>query len=423
MAKPEHPQITRLNKLRRQLCWKSPVMAPAFAALQIRQTKIRSTAAVSDRGVMYANVEFFAAKSNPEASFVIIHEAMHLLLRHHERCAGRIPRIWNIAGDLVINEAIPSLFQNPITGLFDTELVRTPSDALWRERDAKWIPPGLTTEATYDHLMKKALEELEKMGNEGASPGAGCGVESDAKLGGEAGDDASGDAGENAEAAGLSPDEWRAIVNLVASNAQAAGNEARALKPLLHRPPARVAWSALLRRMAAQAAAVVGRDFSTWNRRSQRSPARIMLPGTRANETALAVVIDASGSISDDDLSQMVSETQAAVDATSVPAFLVVHDAAVFSSGWIRPSGSHDAVAKHVGGRGGTLFVPAYTRVAAEKKRFSALIHFTDGMPCEPWPGKPVNCRHAVAAITPQGLEETVPDGWRTVPIEGPRKS
>lgn len=407
-------QIKRLDRLRLRLCWESPTLAPGLAALQIRPSKLLPTAGVSGRGVVYANEAFFAKKPDSECTFIILHELMHVLLRHHERTSGRIPFVWNIAGDLVINEAIPALGLNETTR---SEFVTVPADCLWRERDTPWVPAGLTTEATYDHLMKKAEEELAKLRKEGVV-GAGCGVSDDEP-------EARPEGGGAADAAeGLSPSEWRAIANTIEASANAgAGREAAALKTLLHRPPARVPWASLLRQLASQASSRLGRDFTTWSRRSRRSPRNIVLPGSRALETALAVVIDASGSVSDEDLSHMVSETRAAVDATGVPAFLVVHDAAVFSAGWIRPAAPFEEVAKHIGGRGGTLFDPAYDRIAEEKRSFAACVHFTDGMPCDEWPTKPDNCKIAVAAITPQGTDELVPAGWRVVPIEGPRKA
>lgn len=413
-------QIARLNRLRRRLCWESPVLAPGLAALQIRPSKLLPTAAVSGRGVVYANEGFFAAKRDSHCTFVILHELMHVMLRHHERIAGRIPLIWNIAGDLVINEAIPALGLNENTR---SEFVTVPDDCLWRERDAPWIPAGLTTEATYDHLMKRAEEEIEKLAAAG-QVGVGCGVISDDEAERNERENGDNTGGVPAGAEGLSPAEWRAITHTIEASARgSAGREAAALKSLLHRPPARVPWGSLIRQLAAQASSRLGRDFTTWSRRSRRSPRGIVLPGARALETALAIVIDASGSVSDDDLSHMVAETRAAVDATGVPAFLVVHDAAVFSAGWIHPAAPFEEVAKHIGGRGGTRFEPAYERISDEKRAFAACVHFTDGVPCEPWPSKPDNCKVAVAAITPQGTDELVPVGWRKVPIEGPRKA
>lgn len=409
-------QIKRLDRLRLRLCWESPVLAPGLAALQIRPSKLLPTAAVSGRGVVYANEAFFAKKPDSECTFIILHELMHVLLRHHERTSGRIPFVWNIAGDLVINEAIPALGLNETTR---SEFVTVPVECLQRERDAPWVPSGLTTEAVYDHLMKKAEEELEKMVKEGVV-GAGCGVSGDEPQEGTDG----GGTTPVPVAEGLSPSEWRAIANTIEASAKSgAGREAAALKALLERPPARVPWASLLRQLAAQASSRTGRDFTTWNRRSRRSPRNVVLPGSRALETALAIVIDASGSVSDEDLSHMVAETRAAVDATGVPAFLVVHDAAVFSAGWIRPAAPFEEVAKHVGGRGGTLFDPAYDRITEEKRRFAACVHFTDGVPNDHWPAKPTNCKIAIAAITPQGTDELVPSGWRVVPIEGPRKA
>jgi len=61
--------------------------------------------AVSKKGkpVFGFNRQFFDSLGNDELMFVIFHETLHYVFRHHSRCRDRIPALWNIASDLVVN--------------------------------------------------------------------------------------------------------------------------------------------------------------------------------------------------------------------------------------------------------------------------------------------------------------------------------
>lgn len=396
MAYKPHAVTVKWNTLRQNLCWRSAVLAPALAALQIVDVDLPQiqTAAVDVRGRMFINADWCSKQTEAQARFTILHECLHLILRHHERVGGRDPERWNIAGDLVINDAIPGLH-----GLDATP----PAGVADRKTMFPEIPANLSVEEVYELLR----------GNAKAKPtpglvGAGCGVL-----------DAQGD-GAAKGAEGLNPGEWRGIAQAVANAARAAGSGSNALAPLLQIPPSRVPWQALLRELAATAISRAGRDVVSWSRKSRRSPRQVFLPGTRTNDVRLAIIIDSSGSMSDGELAACVAETRAAIDAAGVRAYLVVHDHVVHTKTWIAPGSGATEIAKQVIGRGGTLFGDAYEAVAAERTTFAAVIHFTDGYPGDAWPARPLNCQRAVCALTPDGREAMVPTGWRVVPIEIP---
>jgi predicted metal-dependent peptidase len=60
---------------------------------------------VTEKGkpVLSFNRTFFDGLGPVELVFVILHEVLHLVLRHHLRCHNRQPILWNIATDLVTN--------------------------------------------------------------------------------------------------------------------------------------------------------------------------------------------------------------------------------------------------------------------------------------------------------------------------------
>jgi predicted metal-dependent peptidase len=49
------------------------------------------------------NRRFFDGLGEHELVFVVLHEALHYAFRHHERRQRRLPAVWNIACDLVVN--------------------------------------------------------------------------------------------------------------------------------------------------------------------------------------------------------------------------------------------------------------------------------------------------------------------------------
>lgn len=406
MTKPIHPVIRHWNQIRLQLCWDSTMLAPALAAMSLFASdrtplgRPNPTACVDRRGRCFINVEWAKSCPDPVVRFVLLHEVLHLILRHNERLSGRDPVRWNVAGDLVINDVIPSL------GI--RSAIEAPVDALLRSKHAPYIPANLSVEDVYELLRARGQSQGHGAKGVQGTPGmvgAGCGVEPE------------GDRPQD-QPGGLSPSEWEGIAQSIKNAAASGGNHA--IGPLLQLPPSRVRWQALLRELAAAAVSRAGRDVVSWSRKSRRSPINIFLPGTRTNDVRLAIVIDSSGSVGDADLAACISETTSAINAAGVSAFLVVHDHMVRSAVWITPGSSASVVAKSVVGRGGTLFEPAYEAVAQAKQSFAAIVHFTDGYPGDAWPNRPINCARAICALTPDGRSTMIPAGWRHVPIEVP---
>jgi predicted metal-dependent peptidase len=446
--------LDRVIGLRADMCWQIDTLAPALGALTFYEAQWCRTACVDMRGRCYVNPDFFAKLPDAEARFVLLHECLHPMLRHQERRGDRDPELFNIATDLSINAVLAQL-KTPR----DPNYVQVPKSALLPAKHLPEAPSFASAEEYYAWIMQHAGaktavlevkakaklpgqdgEDDDSEGGDGdVMVGAGCGVKEDkTKDGkgrgqgqdGEEGDsDGDGDGGAGGgkgdkPAPGLSPTQWRLIGQIVREEARRAGQSAGnvalgALAGILDIPPPRVRWGDLLRKAATTALAEAGRDDVSWSRRSRRSNATYTIPGSVVTRAKIAVVIDASGSVSDDALARAVSETAAAVDATQVPAYLVIHDAAVHFAGWIRPGVSGRTVAGFVKGRGGTLFSPAYAAVAELRDKFGSLVHFTDGVPCEAWPELPPNCKRGIAALVGYADKSHVPETrWKAIPVD-----
>ena len=77
------------------------------------------TAAVNSRNI-YINASWFLNLTVDERIGLLVHEAMHIALCHNIRLQNRHPKLWNVAGDYVINNTlIKSGFSLPKGGCID----------------------------------------------------------------------------------------------------------------------------------------------------------------------------------------------------------------------------------------------------------------------------------------------------------------
>lgn len=129
-----------------------------LAKHEIRLTDSVPTLAVDARRNIYVNPDFILKfkHDNKKIQWALCHEIMHPILMHLTRRGSRDPRIWNYAGDAVINDLLNhSKVGTPIEGTVDM-----PGS---RER---------TTEDIYRDLEQKAQQQS---GGGGASGGSGSG--------------------------------------------------------------------------------------------------------------------------------------------------------------------------------------------------------------------------------------------------------
>ena len=93
----------------------------------------------TDGKFIYYNPEFADSLSLDDTKFVLLHEVLHPAFFHCTRRGHRDPRIWNMAGDYVIN---PILIESGL---------RPPKDVLYDEKYSGW-----TAEKVYDDIIDNA---------------------------------------------------------------------------------------------------------------------------------------------------------------------------------------------------------------------------------------------------------------------------
>lgn len=390
--------LDRLSRARMGLGWKHPFFFPVLARTVFRISADMPTACVDLKGVIRVNPFFLTQLSDAEVQGVIAHECLHLILLHQDRRANRAPYRWNKATDRIINLTLK------LMGIV------LPDDCLYAEDDQK------------DWTAEQLYEVEPECDEQGYSPwvvpvGQGCGPSADGDGPGQDGQGQDDDGEGGSDGAGPQTEEgwrrqWREIAAQCANQAKEAGSTAgSAFAKLLEIPPPRVRWAQVLRGALYRALAEAGRDDVSWSRRSRRSTTTIILPGGVTYKCKAAVVIDSSGSMSDEDLAHCVSETAAIVNHTRVPTFLVVHDHAVQEAVWIQPGARTvvlSQIQKRLKGRGGTSFDEAYERVEDEG-RFNVMVHLTDGGIFGDWPDPPRSVRRFVVALLGASIDTEVP--------------
>lgn len=377
----ESKLVTRIRDLGLGIGWKHPFLLPALAALTYRETDALPTMGVSLDGVVRVNPEWCGALPDEELQGVLCHEVMHLILMHVNRLEGRHLKRFNRAADRALNHVLQEMH------------IPLPRRALYPPRGQ-------------EHLNAEQLYELEEEqpsdSKEGGIPevGAGCGVEP-------------GD-GDPASAEGAE-EEWEKIA--AQARAIAAGTVAGAAFGKLFERRQSIRWEQLIRSAVSRALATHGRDNQTWTRRSRRSPPGIILPGWKAERAVGAIIIDSSGSFSDQQFSSACDQVQRIAELAEARLYLVVHDSRVQFSAWINGK-KRESLQAAFRGRGGTYFAPAYDELARVQGRFDFAVHLTDGEGDNPWPACPPNVRHLIVALVGEVSPSPSPPGATTVKID-----
>lgn len=319
--------------------------APFFGNLATRLELVNADSwlgtAATDGRKFYYNTEFVNKLKPKEVEFLFGHEVLHNVYDHMGRNGSRDHRLFNCAADFCVN-----------ADLIDQRIGDKITPCLY---DAKY--KGWSAEEVYDDLYENAEKIdigklLEQMVDE--------------HLDGEGDGDGDGEDGEgNGEGNGkgrpkLSQAERDAIKDeirealLQAAQATGAGNLPAGVKRLikdLTKPV--VNWRELLEQ---QIQSTVKDDFS-WSRPNRRSwHMDAIMPGMKpGTQIDVCVAIDTSGSITEKDLKDFLSEVKGIMDAYDEYKIRVITwDTAVYNPQTFTSENMDDITTYVPGGGGGT---------------------------------------------------------------------
>lgn len=329
------------------------------------------TAAVDGRN-LYFNTQFFNAMNTQEIEFVIAHEVLHCVYDHLTRREDRNPMIYNIASDYIVNNL-----------LVRDKIGHKPSivDCF---QDFKY--EGWSSEEVYDDIFNKYDEqELEALGElldehiDWEKDGQGSGEGNEGKDGKDKGRPS------------YSKEELRKIRDeikenmLSAASSAGAGNVpgdiARMIKELTE---PKMNWREILRQ---QIQSTIRNDY-TFARPSRKGwHTGAILPGMNYMDTIdIAIGLDMSGSISDNQAQDFIGEIKGIMDEfKEYNIKMWCFDTKVYNEQDFSADGGDNLLDYEIMGGGGTDFMCNWNYMKENDIQPKKFIMFTDGYPWDSW--------------------------------------
>ena len=352
--------------------------------------------AVDKRGNVYYDPESILGLCEHKLSIenniaVLIHEVWHILRNHHDRFDALLDgehKRWNIAADAEINGADDYIREHmPDFGVLPEKLVG--GGVNWPE--GKPLPLNKTAEQYYAWLEEDGEEGGEEEEEEGGTKrpkrkGKNPGVlPTDDLFGGEDDWRLPPDEGlTDEELEDVRDNAAREIRNSSNTQGKTPGSWSEWAGARLETP--KVPWQQLLSQFIRHALEITsGSSNYTYQRRSRRQSVMsggVVLPATYRPKLEVSIVIDTSGSMSDGDLNEVLSEVEGVLQVCGASARVICADTRITAAKRIT-SASQIVCA----GRGGTDLRAAIVEAAKGGdgcNKPNAILIFTDGY--TPWP-------------------------------------
>lgn len=252
--------------------------------------------AATDGRKFYYNPEFIDKLDLDEAVFLVGHEIGHCIYEHFIRRGTRDPKVWNMAGDYKIN------------GMLVQHEIGTTIRAVKPLYDTKYATDDWTAELIYEDLIKNQAPieqtldvhlEMDNGNGDDENDGKGGGIP---KI--------------SAEDARALSDELKNAVLQAAQSVGAGKVPADIRRMIGELTEPKMDWRQMLR-VSLESTLVSDFTFMRPNRKSQF--ANVVLPGMKRDQQIdICIAIDVSGSISDHDVRDFLSEVQGIMDQFEV---------------------------------------------------------------------------------------------------------
>jgi predicted metal-dependent peptidase len=336
---------------------------------------------------MWYNPGFLASLTDLQVRGLLKHEAMHLALMHTTTRRLEPHNVHNWAADLAINSHIPEI-ELPEGGLIpgkafkpltDEQKEKMDEDAIARfERMSQFIedlPKGLSTEEYFarlmqDEQMKEDMQQQEGEGGEGQPgmddhDGWDSLTEEEKELAAAKVKQAVAEAAKACDKKGqwgsVSADTQAEIRRLISSE---------------------IPWQAVLKKFVGFTKR--SSRSTSWNKINKKNP--MLMPGARKKtEASIAVYIDQSGSVSNEELELLFGELQHLAKRVEFTTFHFDTEVDEESE-TVWKKGQYTA--PHRTRAGGTCFRCVHNHVHANKRRFDGYLVLTDGYASNPGPSR-----------------------------------
>jgi predicted metal-dependent peptidase len=390
-----HALTTRLSVQRWKLLEAEPFLG--YLALELPSYVLKSTGDPKETAftnfTSYSFYDDFCSKlTDPMLLYVVCHEIGHVALGHDERRGGRDPKKWNYACDFVLN----GIIENCIGRHSSSPIAIAPPKVCYDPAFA-----GMTEEQVYE-LLPEEYSSTYQSGQDDADGEGGDGKGKDGKGGDSPVElpelldplthtDQPKSAKEASEQkAQVQQSIARAVhkAKEYRRKMEAMGHGQGMAPGLFERLAASnfiptEAWHAALRRILSGR----GRAGTDWGRPNKKTAylringRRVILPSRKSFSFGhIACVFDTSGSISDEELSQFISEINNLLSrSANTTVHLYSTDTQMHHLGTLRSPHKIPADFKPIGG-GGTDFNAAFSELERLHRRvkLNQVVFFSD---------------------------------------------
>lgn len=327
--------------------------------------------AATDGLNFYYNSRFIMKLKTKEVEFLVGHEVLHVVYDHLGRRGSRDPQIFNIANDYAVNADL----KKHKVGEFITTV-----GCLYEPKYLNWV-----SEAIYDDLMKNVkyidvqslLDQMidDHLDGEGDGDEDGEG-EGKSKSNGRP-------SMTEAEREAMRQEIKQAIIS-AAQSSDAGSIPAGVQRMIKDLTEPVMPWRELIQTNLTSA---IKSDYS-WMRPSRRSwHMDAVMPGmTPGEEIDVTVFIDMSGSISNKQGMQFISEVAGMMDSfDGYRIRIACFDTKVYNMQEFTSENMENIAEYQLAGGGGTDFTCIFDYLKENAFEPNRLIVFTDGYPCGSW--------------------------------------
>jgi predicted metal-dependent peptidase len=366
----------RLTKARTQLILDKPFLGNLVLRLPLIAADSWCKTSATDAKSFYYNADFIDSLNNHQIKFVLIHEALHCALTHFARRGNRTKHKWDLACDFAINPLlVKEGFHPPIDVPIFQQYVGMIAEEIY-----PMIDDNLNQEPMDQHLYDDQANDDSQQSEGGMREDQ---LQQEPKPKSKASEGEQSSASSLAQQpAKLQPDEleklaseWQKNLASSAQLAQQAGKldeEFAKLIDFFLQP--QVSWQSLL----AQYMSTFARDDFSYSRPSRRTGEAI-LPSLKSHQIDIIVAIDTSGSISQEEVDEFVSEVSAIKSNLRASITLLACDDKLCEhSPWRFEAWDELQFPASLGGGKGTNFNPVFDYINAQDSAYDVVIYFTD---------------------------------------------
>lgn len=371
----------RLTKARTQLILDKPFLGNLVLRLPLAAADSWCKTSATDAKKFYYNPRFIDSLNNHQIKFVLIHEALHCALTHFTRRGNRTKHKWDLACDFAIN---PLLVKEDFHPPIDVPIFRQ-YEGMIAEEIYPMIDDNLDQEPMDQHLYDEQANNDSKQSDGGMREDDLQQEKQLSALKSNA-DNQQGNSDSAPQLAQQPPilkadevaklaTQWQKNLASSAQLAQQAGKldtEFAKLIDFFLQP--QVSWQSLL----TQYMSTFARDDFSYSRLSRRAGEAI-LPSLKSHQIDIVIAIDTSGSISQQEVNEFVSEVDSIKANLRASITLLACDEKLSEHcPWRFEAWNKLQFPSSLGGGKGTNFNPVFDYINAQDNICDVLIYFTD---------------------------------------------